>query len=121
MKDARACVISLQHLVDNPNEERQIGEYIVCIMLAITNAGTAQTKERFNGQYGGPQQNMPYQRMFRCMCINSESGRNAFRMFFGEGIGARMFHASMEQRDDGNSVRICVFVSNACLPPKMKL
>jgi hypothetical protein len=49
MKDARACVISLQNLVNNPNEERQIREYMVCIMLAITNAGTAQTRGRTNG------------------------------------------------------------------------
>ena len=61
MKSAKAHVISLQHLVDNLNEERQKGEYMVCVMLAITNSGTAQTRGRTNGRYGGPQQNTPYQ------------------------------------------------------------
>jgi hypothetical protein len=109
MRSAEAHAISLQHLVDNSNEERQKGEYMVCVLLAVTNSGTAQTRGRTNGRYGGPQQSTPYQRMFRCMCINSDSGRNAFTMFFGEGTGARMFHASMEQRDNGTfSENLCV-------------
>jgi hypothetical protein len=49
MKSAEAHVISLQHLVDSLNEERQKGEYMVCVMLAITNSGTAQTRGRTNG------------------------------------------------------------------------
>jgi hypothetical protein len=49
MKSAEAHVISLQHLVDNLNEERQKGEYMVCVMLAITNLGTAETRGRTNG------------------------------------------------------------------------
>jgi hypothetical protein len=61
MRSAGAHVISLQHLVDNSNEERQKGEYMVCVILTITNTGTAQTRGRANGQYGGPQQNTPYQ------------------------------------------------------------
>ncbi len=117
MRSAGAHVISLQHLVDNSNEERQKGEYMVCVILAITNTGTAQTRGRTNGQYGRPQQNTPYQQMFRCMCINCDSGRNAFTMFFGEGEGGRMFHASMEQRDNGTfSENLCVcfiFTSSA--------
>jgi hypothetical protein len=108
MRSDEAHAISLQHLVDNSNEERQRGEYMVCVLLAVTNSGTAQTRGRTNGKYGGPQQSTPYQRMFRCMCINSDSGRNAFTMFFGEGTGARMFHASMEQRDNGT------FSENLC-------
>ena len=109
MRSDEAHAISLQHLVDNSNEERQRGEYMVCVLLAVTNSGTAQTRGRTNGKYGGPQQSTPYQRMFRCMCINSDSGRNAFTMFFGEGTGARMFHASMEQRDNGTfSENLCV-------------
>ena len=109
MRSAEAHAISLQHLVDNSNEERQRNEYMVCVLLAVTNLGTAQTRGRTNGRYGGPQQSTPYQRMFRCMCINSDSGRNAFTMFFGEGTGARMFHASMEQRDNGTfSENLCV-------------
>ncbi len=91
---------------------------MVCVLLAVTNSGTAQTRGRTNGKYGGSQQSMPYQQMFQCMCINSDSGRNAFMMFFGEGTGGRMFHASMEQRDIGHSVRICVIVSNSRLAPK---
>ena len=109
MRSDEAHAISLQHLVDNSNEERQRGEYMVCVLLAVTNSGTAQTRGRTNGKYGGPQQSTPYQQMFRCMCINSDSGRNAFTMFFGEGTGARMFHASMEQRDNGTfSENLCV-------------
>ena len=109
MRSDEAHAISLQHLVDNSNEERQRGEYMVCVLLAVTNSGTAQTRGRTNGKYRGPQQSTPYQRMFRCMCINSDSGRNAFTMFFGEGTGARMFHASMEQRDNGTfSENLCV-------------
>jgi hypothetical protein len=101
MRSDAAHEISLQHLVDNPDEERQPKEYMVCIIPAVINSGTTQTRGRTNGKYGGPQQSMPYQRMFRCMCIHSESGRNAFTMFHGEGTGGRMFHASMEQRDNG--------------------
>jgi hypothetical protein len=109
MRSAGAHVISLQHLVDNPDEERQPKEYMVCIILAIVNSGTAQTRGRTTGRYNGPQQSMPYQRMLRCMCINSDSGRNAFTMFHGEGVGGRMFHASMEQRDNGTfSENLCV-------------
>jgi hypothetical protein len=109
MRSAEARAISLQHLVDNSNEERQRGEYMVCVLLAVTNSGTAHTRGRTNGRYGGPQQSTPYQRMFRCMCINRDSGRNAFTMFFREGTGARMFHASMEQRDNGTfSENLCV-------------
>jgi hypothetical protein len=109
MRSDEAHAISLQHLVDNSNKEMQRGEYMVCVLLAVTNSGTAQTRGRTNGKYGGPQQSTPYQQMFRCMCINSDSGRNAFTMFFGEGTGARMFHASMEQRDNGTfSENLCV-------------
>jgi hypothetical protein len=61
MRSARAHPITLQHLVDNPSEERQTGEYMVCTILAIVIAGTAQTRGRTNGKYSGPQQNMPYQ------------------------------------------------------------
>jgi hypothetical protein len=111
MKSAGAHVISLQHLVDNSNEERQKGEYLVRVIIAITNASTAQTRGRTNGQYGGPQQNMPYQQMFQCMCINSDSGRNAFTMLFGEGTGGRMFYSSMEQRGNGTfSENLCLFL-----------
>jgi hypothetical protein len=109
MRSAEAHVISLQHLVDNSNEERQKGEYMVCVLFAVTNSGTAQTRGRTNGRYGGPQHNTPYQRMFQCMCINSDSGRDVFTMFFGEGTGGRMFHASMEQKDNGTfSENLCV-------------
>ena len=109
MRSAGAHVISLQHLVDNPDEERQPKEYMVCIILAIVNSGTAQTRGRTTGRYNGPQQSMTYQRMLRCMCINSDSGRSAFTMFHGEGVGGRMFHASMEQRDNGTfSENLCV-------------
>jgi hypothetical protein len=52
MTSAGAHVISLQHLVDYSNEERQKGEYMVCVILAITYAGTTQTRGRTNGQYG---------------------------------------------------------------------
>jgi hypothetical protein len=61
MRSARAHPITLQHLVNNPGEERQTGEYMVYTILAIVNAGTAQTRGRNNGKYGGPQQNTPYQ------------------------------------------------------------
>ncbi len=109
MRSAGAHVISLQPLVNDSNEERQKGEYMVCVILAITNAGTAQTRGRTNGRYVGPQKNTPYQQMFQCMCINSNSGRNAFTMFFGESTGGRMFHGSMEQRDNGTfSENLCV-------------
>ncbi len=109
MRSAEAHVISLQHLVNISNEERQKCEYMVCVLLAVTNLGTPQTRGRTNGQFGRLHQNTPYQRMFRCMCINSDSGRNAFTMFFGEGTGGRMFHASMEQRDNGTfSENLCV-------------
>ena len=110
MRSDEAHAISLQHLVDNSNKKRQRGEYMVCVLLAVTNSGTAQTRGRTNRKYGGPQQSTPYQQMFKCMCINSDSGRNAFTMFFGEGTGARMFHASMEQRDNGTfSENLCVY------------
>ena len=82
MRSDEAHATSLQHLVNNSNEERQKGEYMVCVLLAVTNSGTAQTRGRTNGRYDGPQQSTPYQRMFRCMCINSDSGRNSFTMFF---------------------------------------
>jgi hypothetical protein len=109
MRSAEAHAISLQHLIDNSNEERQRGEFMMCVLLAVTNSGTAQTRGRTNGKYGGPQQSTPYQQMFQCMCINSDSGRNAFTMFFREGTGGRMFHASMEQRDNGTfSENFCV-------------
>ena len=61
MKSAAAHVISLQHLVDNPDEERQPKEYMVFIILAVVNSGIAQTRGRTIGKYGGPQQSMPYQ------------------------------------------------------------
>jgi hypothetical protein len=37
-------IISLEHLVDNPVEERSTGEYMVCVILAITNKEVATTK-----------------------------------------------------------------------------
>ena len=39
MRSAHATIISLEHLVDNPSEERATGEYMVCIILSITNKG----------------------------------------------------------------------------------
>ncbi len=39
MKSVRAQVITLTCLVDSPDEERRVGEFMVCIILAITNAG----------------------------------------------------------------------------------
>ena len=100
MRSANATIISLEHLVDNPSEEREPGEYMVCVILAITNKGVATTKGK-NGRFGGNQQTTPYQRMIRCMCLNSDIGRNAFTMFYGEGTGQRMFNVELAQRDNG--------------------
>ena len=100
MRSPNATIISLEHLVDNPSEEREPGEYMVCVILAITNKGVATTKGK-NGQFGGNQQTTPYQRMIRCMCLNSDIGRNAFTMFYGEGTGQRMFNVELAQRDNG--------------------
>jgi hypothetical protein len=44
MRSSNATIISLEHLVDNPSEEREPGEYMVCVILAITNKGVAMTK-----------------------------------------------------------------------------
>jgi hypothetical protein len=66
MRSTNANIISLQHLVDNPSEERETGDYMVCVVLAITNKGVAMTKGK-NGKFGGNQQTTPYQRMIRCM------------------------------------------------------
>jgi hypothetical protein len=44
MRSPKATIISLEHLVDNPSEEREPGEYMVCVILAITNKGVATTK-----------------------------------------------------------------------------
>ncbi len=94
MRSANATTISLEHLIDNPSDEREPGEYMVCVILAITNKGVATTKGK-NGQ------TMPYQRMICCMCLNSEIGKNAFTMFYGEGTGQRMFNVELAQRDNG--------------------
>ena len=118
MRSDEAHAISLQHLVDNSNEERQRGEYMVCVLLAVTNSGTAQTRGRTNGKYGGPQQSTPYQRMFRCMCINSDSGRNGSLCSSEK---AQVQGCSMQVWNKGtmgHSVRICVLVSNSRLAQK---
>ena len=73
---------------------------MVCAILAITNTGVAMTKGK-NGQFGGNQQTMPCQQMIRCMCLNSDIGRNAFTMFYGEGTGQRMFNVEIAKRDNG--------------------
>ena len=93
----------MPHLVDNPSEERETGEYMVCVILDITNKGVAMTKGK-NGRFGGNQQTMPYQRMIRCMCLNSDigSGRNAFTMFYRERTWQRMFNVEIAQRDNGS-------------------
>jgi hypothetical protein len=44
MRANNATTISLEHLVNNPSEEREPGEYMVCVILAITNKGVATTK-----------------------------------------------------------------------------
>ena len=44
MRSTNAAIISLEHLVDNPIGERATGEYMVCVILAITNKGVAMTK-----------------------------------------------------------------------------
>ena len=100
MRSVNTTTISLEHLVDNPSEEREPGEYMVCVILAITNKGVATTKGK-NGRFGGNQQTTPYQRMIHCMCLNSDIGRNAFTMFYGEGTGQRMFSVELAQRDNG--------------------
>ena len=46
MRSENATFISLQHLVDNTSEERETGEYMACVILAITNKGVAMTKEK---------------------------------------------------------------------------
>ena len=111
---SRGCVISLEQLVNSPaGSVRNPREYMVCIMVAIVSTGSAQTRGRANGgRYaGGSQQTMSYQRMFRCQCIHSDSGRNTFTMFLGEGQGNRMFQASIENRDNGTiSKNLCVRV-----------
>lgn len=106
---SRGNVISLEQLVSSPQgEERDPREYMVCIIHAIVSTGSAQTRGRANGgRYAGvSQQTMSYQRMFRCQCINSVSGRNTFTMFLGEGQGNRMFQASIENRDNGTISKI---------------
>jgi hypothetical protein len=109
MRSANATIISLEHLVDNPSEEREPGEYMVCVILAITNKGVATTKGR-NGRFDGNQQTTPYQRMIRCMCLNSDIGRNAFTMFYGEGTGQRMFNVELAQRDNGTFSEILLIL-----------
>ena len=44
MRSANATIISLENMVDNPSEERETGEYMVCVILAITNKGVAMKK-----------------------------------------------------------------------------
>jgi hypothetical protein len=88
---------------------------MVCIILAITNLGMACTMGRNGGCGPGPVQTMPYQRMIRCMCLNSDSGRNAFPMFYGEGSGAKLFQSNLEQRDNGkfSETFMCLFLLHA--------
>ncbi len=52
MRSANSKIISLEHMVDNPNEEREPGEYMVCVILAITNKGVAMTNVK-NKRFGG--------------------------------------------------------------------
>jgi len=44
LRSTNAKIILLEHLVDNPSEEREPGEYMVCVILAMTNKGVATTK-----------------------------------------------------------------------------
>ncbi len=44
MRADNATTISLEHLVDNPSEEREPGEYMVCVILDINNKGVATIK-----------------------------------------------------------------------------
>ncbi len=60
MKDAGARTISLSQLVHNPSKERLRREYMVCIILGITNLGMAQTRVRIGGQQGRTQQSTPW-------------------------------------------------------------
>jgi hypothetical protein len=71
MRSAKGTIISLEHLVDNPSEEREPGNYMVCVILAITNKGVATTKGE-NGGFGGNHQTTLYQQMICCMCLNSD-------------------------------------------------
>jgi hypothetical protein len=109
MRSPKATIISLEHLVDNPSKVREPGEYMVCVILAITNKGVATTKGN-NGRFGGNQQTTPYQRMIRFMCLNSDIGRNAFTMFYEEGTGQRMFNVELAQRDNGTFSEILLIL-----------
>jgi hypothetical protein len=122
MRSAGAHVISLQHLVDNSNEERQKGEYMVCVILAITNAGTAQTSggEPMDDT-ADPSKTRHIIKCFdACASIVIVGGllsQCSLEKAQVEGCSTQVWN----RRTMGHSVRICVFVSNSPLPPKMKL
>ena len=119
MRSDEAHAISLQHLVDNSNEERQRGEYMVCVLLAVTNSGTAQTRGRTSGKYGGPRSRARHISECSDACASIVIVEGMRSLCSSE--KAQVQGCSMQVWNKGtmgHSVRICMFVSNSRLAPK---
>ena len=119
MRSDEAHAISLQYLVDNSNEERQRGEYMVCVLLAVTNSGTAQTRGRTSGKYGGPRSRARHISECSDACASIVIVEGMRSLCSSE--KAQVQGCSMQVWNKGtmgHSVRIYVFVSNSRLAPK---
>jgi hypothetical protein len=118
MRSAEAHVISLQHLVDNSNEERQKGEYMyVSSLLLLTQAQHRQGEEPMDNTADRSKTRHINECSDACASIVIVGG-----MLSGcssekaqvEGCSMRVWNRGTME----HSVRICVFVSNSRLAPK---